>query len=115
MTLEDLLDHPWVGPSFPGRLLGELPKVEKPFGVMDPVESRFHPRIVVETFSTEKRIVLAGAAIGSAVPSQIERELKEGLCVFLPIDMAWLRLRYGFILKRRRTASPAARAFMDIA
>jgi DNA-binding transcriptional LysR family regulator len=115
LTLDDLFDYPWVGPIFPARVRAAFPSAEKPFGVMDKVEDRFRPRVLVETISTAKRVVLASAAIGAALPSQIERELREGLCAILPVEAPWLRLNYGFILKRGRTPSPAARAFMDIA
>ncbi|HKN28208.1 MAG TPA: LysR substrate-binding domain-containing protein [Roseiarcus sp.] len=45
---------------------------------------------------------------------QIDRELQDGLFVTLPFDAPWLSLNYGFITKRGRTLSPAARAFMEI-
>jgi DNA-binding transcriptional LysR family regulator len=114
LTIEDLLDFSWVGPSVAGRLRKALPAVEKPFGTFDEFEDRFHPRILVETFSTAKRIVLAGLGIGAAVPFQIESELNEGRCVTLPVEAPWFSLNYGFIAKRGRTLSPAAKAFMEI-
>jgi DNA-binding transcriptional LysR family regulator len=114
LTLDDLFDYPWVGPTFPARMRAAFPGAEKPFGVMDKVEDRFRPRVLVETISTAKRVVLASAAIGAALPRQIERELKEGLCAVLPVEAPWLSLNYGFILKRGRTPSPAAKAFMEI-
>ncbi|MGC2788317.1 MAG: hypothetical protein WA397_31675 [Roseiarcus sp.] len=33
--------------------------------------------------------------------------------MLLPIDVPWLSLNYGFISKRGRTHSPAAKVFMD--
>ena len=48
---------------------------DKPFGAFDDVQDRFHARILVETFSAAKRIVLAGQGVGGAIPFQIEREL----------------------------------------
>jgi DNA-binding transcriptional LysR family regulator len=91
-----------------------LPVADKPFGPFDDVQDRFHPRVLVETFSAAKRIVLAEQGVGGAIPFQIERELKDGLCVALPVEAPWLRLNYGFIAKRGRTLSPAAKAFMAI-
>jgi DNA-binding transcriptional LysR family regulator len=114
LKLEDLIEFPWVGPSLPGVLRKALPVVDKPFGVFDEIQDRFHPRILVETFSAAKRIVLSGKGVGGAIPYQIERELKEGLCVTLPVEAPWFRLNYGFIAKRGRTLSPAAKAFMAI-
>ena len=99
----------------PDGLRKALPVVDKPFGKFDEFEDQFHPRILVETFSTAKRIVLAGLGIGAAVPLQIEPELKEGRCVTLPVEALWLSLNYGFIAKRGRSLSPAAKAFMEIA
>ena len=114
LAIEDLLDFPWVGPSVAGRLRKALPVVDKPFGTFDELENRFHPRILVETFSTAKRIILGGLGIGAAVPLQIEPELKAGRCVTLPVVAPWFSLNYGFITRRGRTLSPAARAFMEI-
>jgi DNA-binding transcriptional LysR family regulator len=114
LELADLLDYPFVGPILPGRFVAALPKAPSNFGFLDEAENRFHPRILVETFSTAKRIVLESAGIGASLTSQIERELKEGSCAVLPIEAPWLRLNYGFILKRGRAPSPAASAFMEI-
>jgi DNA-binding transcriptional LysR family regulator len=110
----DLLDYPLAAPSLPGLIFAALPTAPTRFGVSDETENRYYPRIRVESFSAAKRVVLASAAIGAALPSQIERELKEGLCAVLPVEAPWLRLNYGFILKRGRTPSPAAKAFMEI-
>lgn len=114
LAIEHLLDFPWVGPSIAGRLRKALPVLDKPFGRFDELEDRFHPRILVETFSAAKRIVLGGLGIGAAVPFQIDSELKEGRCVTLPVQAPQLSLNYGFIAKRGRTLSPAAKAFIAI-
>ena len=60
-----------------------------------------------------KEIVLAGQGLGAGLQSQIAPELKQKRLVILPVDAPWLRLNYGFILKRGRTPSPAAVAFME--
>ena len=114
IAFEDLLEYPWVGPTLPGRIRAGLPTVDKPFAVFEEARNRLHPRALVGSFSAAKQIVLAGCALGAAIPSQIARELSEGVCVRLPIDTPWLGLDYGFITKRGRTPSPAAAAFMDI-
>jgi DNA-binding transcriptional LysR family regulator len=114
IAFEDLLEFPWVGPTLPGRIRAILPTAGKPFAVLDGAQNRLHPRALVGSFSAAKQIVLAGHALGAAIPSQIARELSEGLCVRLPIDTPWLGLNYGFITKRGRTLSPAAKAFMEL-
>ena len=115
LALEDILDYPWVGPTLPGRMSAGLPATDKPFAVVDRMQGRVNPRALVGSFSAIKHIVLAGHALGAAISSQISRELSEGLCVRLPIATPWLNLNYGFITKRGRSLSPAAKAFMDIA
>ena len=114
ITFDDMLDYPLVGPSFPSRTLAALPKTPRRFGVIDEIEKRFHPRILVQTFHTVKRVVLASPAIGAAIPSQIEPELKEGLLTVLRVEASWLRANYGFITRRGRTLSPVTAAFVEI-
>jgi DNA-binding transcriptional LysR family regulator len=114
LRLEDLLEFPWVGPSYPARMRSILPKVDKPFGAFDPRYDRFSPRILVETFSMAKDLVLNGDAISAFAPGQLKDELKSGRCVELPVEVPNLRLHYGFIAKKGRTLSPAAKAFMAI-
>jgi len=112
VSLEDLIEYPWVGPSVPARMRAALPRLDKPFGIFDAFADRFHPRVLVETFSAAKEIVLAGQGLGAALKGQIEPELKQKRLVMLPAATPWLRLNYGFIVKRGRTLSPAA-AFRD--
>ncbi len=114
VALEDLLEYPWAGASLPGRSVAVLPPVDKPAIAFDRSRDCFQPRILVEAFSSAKDVVLAGQALGAAVKGQIDREIRDGLLVMLPIDTPWLSLNYGFITKRGRTLSPAAKAFMEI-
>lgn len=48
------------------------------------------------------------------VRAQIDREIRDRRLVTLQVDAPWLSLDYGFITKRGRTLSPAAKAFMAI-
>jgi DNA-binding transcriptional LysR family regulator len=97
----------------PARLRAVLPHVDKPFGTFDASTERFHPRVLVKTFSAAKEVVLAGQRLGAALRSQIEPELKLKQLVFLLVDVPWLKLNYGFIVKRGRALSPAAAAVME--
>jgi DNA-binding transcriptional LysR family regulator len=115
LTLEDLLEYPWAGPSLPERYRAALPSDDKPFAVFAADRSRLHPRALVGSFSAAKQVVLGGYVLSVAIHSQIARELKEGLLVRLPYEAPWLTIHYGFITKRGRTPSPAAEAFMAIA
>jgi DNA-binding transcriptional LysR family regulator len=113
VTLEELCAFPWVGPTVTDRMRRFLPKGDLPCGVFDAVQNRFLPRILIGNFTAAKHIVLAGQGIGAALPFQLAREIDDGDCVLLPLELPWLSLNYGFISKRGRTHSPAARAFMD--
>jgi DNA-binding transcriptional LysR family regulator len=113
LTVDDLMDYPWVAPSLPDRMRAFL-REGKRFGFWDHSRGRFAPRIQVSTFPDMREIVIAGQGLSAALPSQIKRELAEGLCVLLPITLPWLTLNYGFITKRGRTLSPPAKVFMDL-
>jgi DNA-binding transcriptional LysR family regulator len=113
VTLEELCAFPWVGPTLTARMRQFLPQGDLPCGVFDAEKDRFLPRILVGTFTAAKQIVLAGQGIGAALPFQLTREIDDGDCVLLPLELPWLSLNYGFISKRGRTHSPAAKAFMD--
>jgi DNA-binding transcriptional LysR family regulator len=113
VTLEDLCEFPWVGPTVTDRMRPFLPEGDLPFGVFDEVKKRFLPRILIGNFTAAKHIVLAGQGIGAALPFQLKREIDDGDCVLLPLELPWLSLNYGFISKRGRTHSPAAKAFME--
>ncbi|HWY83941.1 MAG TPA: LysR family transcriptional regulator [Roseiarcus sp.] len=113
VMLEDLCEFPWVGPTVPGRMRQFLPQGDLPCGVFDAVKNRFSPRIMVGTFGATKHIVLAGQGLSVAPPFQLAREIDDGECVLLPLELPWMSLNYGFISKRGRTHSPAAKAFMD--
>jgi DNA-binding transcriptional LysR family regulator len=113
VTLEDICEFPWVGPTITDRMRRFLPEGDLPCGVFDEVKNRFLPRILIGNFTAAKHIVLAGQGIGAALPFQLKREIDDRDCVLLPIDVPWLSLNYGFISKRGRTHSPAAKAFMD--
>jgi DNA-binding transcriptional LysR family regulator len=113
VSLQEICEFPWVGPTVTGRMRPFLPEGDLPFGVFDEVKNRFLPRILIGNFTAAKHIVLAGQGIGAALPFQLRRELNDGECVLLPIELPWLSLNYGFISKRGRTHSPAAKAFME--
>jgi DNA-binding transcriptional LysR family regulator len=112
IEIADLMRFPWVGPTAPSRVRQEMPKVEMPFGFICDVNNRFRPRIVVDTLSAARDIVLASDALSVSLPALLETELQRRHCVILPIDLPWMRLNYGFAWKRGRTHSPAAEALM---
>lgn len=114
LCLDDLMAFPWVGPTAPARMRMEMPQTERPFGFFSEVNNRFRPRIVVGSVSAAKDVVIVSDGLSVTLPALIERELRDGLCALLPIDLPWMRLNYGFVWKRDRTHSPAADAFIQL-
>jgi len=114
LCLEDLMEFPWVAPTGPARVRIEMPQTEKPFGVFSEINNRIRPRVVVGNVSAAKDIVIASDGLSVTLPALIERELRDGLCILLPIDLPWMRLNYGFVWKKGRTRSPAAEAFIQL-
>jgi DNA-binding transcriptional LysR family regulator len=113
ISLDQLLEYPWTGPTLPARIGDNLPKVDERFAVYDERNDRFYPRALVGSFAAAKAIAISSHAVSAAIPSQIEREVKDGVCVMLDVDAPWLTLNYGFVFKRGRSPSPAALAFME--
>jgi DNA-binding transcriptional LysR family regulator len=114
VVIEDLMDFPWVGPTAPARMRVAMERTEKPFGFFCDVNDRFRPRVVVDTVSAARDVVIASDGLAVTLPALIERELEDRLCVLLPIELPWMRLNYGFVWKRGRTLSPAATTFMQL-
>lgn len=112
VDLADLMGCPWVGPAFPPELSIGMPKTEQACGAFDKASGLFHPRILVESFASAKRIVQLSEALSAGFPFQIARELAAGELALLTIDPPFVQLDYGFVTRRGRALSPAARAFM---
>jgi DNA-binding transcriptional LysR family regulator len=113
LTLPDLLGFPWVGPVLPGRVLEGLPQAPRPFGVFDPARQHVRPRILVETVPAMKEVVRNSDALTAALPFQVAADIADGtLCLLMEVPL--ISLDYGFILRRGRTLSPAAKVFMDL-
>jgi hypothetical protein len=111
LTIGHLAAYPWVGPSLPAPILAQLPPGPAPFGVQDGPDGRWRCRIRVETFPGMRNIVLASDALGVALSAQIARDCDDGRLAFVPVDVPWMQLNYGFITRRGRSPSPAAQAF----
>lgn len=114
VTVPDILEFPWACPALPARMFDGLPKISKPFGMLDETTKRVIPRIWVETFSAAKSVVLSGNALSAGPRQLIADELTEGSVVGLPLAVPWLTLNYGFIWRRGRSLSPACLAFMQL-
>lgn len=114
ISLEELMDYPWVGPTAPARIRLSMAPKEKPFGSFGDAHNRLRPRIVVDTLAAARDVVIASDALAVTLPTLIADELARGVCALLPPALPWLRLNYGFVWKRGRTLSPAAKKLMNI-
>ena len=91
-----------------------MPKVERPCGAFDKRTGRFRPRILVESFASAKRIVQGGARCRRGFRFRSGPSLLWASSSSLPIELPFVALDYGFIVKRGLPLSPAANAFMDL-
>ena len=107
VTVTVVLEFSWACPALPARMLDGIKKVYKPFG-----NHKVIPRILVETFSAAKIVVLSGNALSAGPRQLIANELAGSSVVALPFAVPWLTLNYGIIWLRGRSLSPACLAFM---
>lgn len=70
------------------------------------------PAWEVDEIHATKRLVAASDAVGAALLTQIDAVLESGELALLPCRTDWMRLNYGFILRRDRSVAPGALEFM---
>jgi DNA-binding transcriptional LysR family regulator len=90
-----------MAPSFPGM------------GVIEADSRTRIPSVEVEDLTTAREIVKKSNALSGATPIQIQSWEKTGGFVVIPYRAAWFKLNYGFIYRRDRMLSPAAKAFIQ--
>jgi DNA-binding transcriptional LysR family regulator len=95
VSLDDLRAYPCSSPILPDRF---------------PLAAS---AIRADTFQLAKSVVLESDAVGLAIPTMIEAELRDGGLVLLSFEAPWLMTNYGFIRLADRTPSPAALAMID--
>ena len=110
VSLDELCSFPLAAPRLATSLAAVLPSGSQ-FGQVEGNLRYFIPRICVSNFFTALRIVAQTDAIGLALPSFIDQEVRQGSIVVLPFKPPWLVSDYGIIQLRGRTLSPSAAAF----
>jgi len=113
LTIDDVRSYPLVATSLPPRLDSLAARDRRGLRSTLP-EGTTAPEIHVDSFALVLPVVLQSDAIGGAAPSQICGELARGEVLMLPLELPWLRTRYGIIRLANRTPSPAAEAFLQI-
>ena len=106
VTLDELTNFPWVGPSFPPSLTAGMSNGDRPCGSIDKTSGRFHPRVLAESFASAKRIVPRGRRPlrGAAVPDRSRNGRRRAGSA---ADRA---ARHLFELRLHRQARPCALA-----
>lgn len=107
-----LFDYPWIGAS---PLVPEMDYSgagRRAYGDIDPASGQIRLRLRVNAFRAMLRIVMNSHAISAAPMALIADDVAAGLLVPLRPPPGWPPLEYGIILKRGRTPSPAAEAYM---
>lgn len=95
--------------KLPQRLADRFPGK----GYIDPHSGYKIPSIEVDDFTIARNIVLGSNTISASMILQIEPLLKSGEVEVMPYRAPWLKTRYGFVYRRDRMLSPAARAFIN--
>ncbi|MCC6921348.1 MAG: LysR family transcriptional regulator [Alphaproteobacteria bacterium] len=111
VSFAEVFDYPWVGPGEIGMVLP--PGIDHPRGPTPP-DRVVKTRIRAETISAIKAIVHNSDALSAAPRVLIGTDAAEGRLTILPLELPWLRMYTGFIWRRGRTLSPAARVFMSL-
>ncbi len=114
VTFEELTSYPWVAP---GTVVEDLPfrdGAEGAFGKVAGAKGQVKPRLQASTLETIKQIVGRSDAISAAPLVLIKDDVAAGrLRILTPVD-AELHDRLGFLWRKGRALSPAAKEFMRI-
>jgi DNA-binding transcriptional LysR family regulator len=94
--------------KLPGRLAQRFPGR----GSVDPRTGYKIPAVEVADFAIARNVVLESDSVSASMILQIATQLESGDFEVLPFRAPWLKTNYGFIYRRDRMLSPAAKAFM---
>lgn len=112
LTLQEVLAYPLVMTRLPRRALDSIAATcgfEK-----YPDWLKQLPIIKADYVGIVKEAVAASNAVAFTLLPMIERELRAGEFVLLPVDFPELKTHYGIVQRRDLTPSPAAEAFIAL-
>jgi len=110
LTLKETLEYPLVMTKLPRRVLDSIAET---CGIKNHSERLGKlPIIKCDYVPMGKAIVASSNAVAIILLPMIERELKSGEIVLLPVDFPELRTHYGVVQLRDRTLSPPAEVFI---
>ena len=111
--IEQLLEFPWVAPRLPTRIANRLPKALGQAGEIDPATGDLIPRIEISTPFQSTNFLKCTDAITLSTLTAMERELRSGEVVILPLTDFPIQTNYGFVYLENRSLPPAAIAYMQ--
>jgi DNA-binding transcriptional LysR family regulator len=114
VSLESLLQWPWVTSALPSRLGKLLPGDLGRAGRRDATSGRFLPAIEIEMMKGIGRVARESDALAATTLTLVEQELEGGELKVVPFAAPWFRLNAGFITLEGRTLAPAVAPFVSI-
>lgn len=114
MSLERLLDYPWISARLPPRVASLLPIVPVRAGHVDLGSGDFVPAIEVDVPMQLDALLRSSDAIAISTLTMVCSELLAGKLTVVPAEGLQFQSAYGFISRADRSLSPSASGFMDI-
>ena len=111
--IEQLLEFPWIAPRLPARIANRLPKALGQAGEIDPATGDLIPQVEISTPLQAIRFLKNSNAITLSTLTAMERELRSGEVVILPLTDFPIQTNYGFVYLENRSLPPAAIAYMQ--
>jgi DNA-binding transcriptional LysR family regulator len=112
LTLREALEYPLVMTKLPRRVLDSIAETCGFQKYPDWLEKL--PIIKCDYVKLGKEAVAASNAVAFILLPMIERELRSGEFVLLPVDFPELKTHYGIVQRRERTLSPVAEVFITL-
>jgi DNA-binding transcriptional LysR family regulator len=112
LTLQEVLQYPLIMTKLPRRALDSI--AETCGFVKHPDWLKELPIIKCDYVKVAKEAVARSNAVAYILLPMIERELRAGEFVLLPVDFPELKTHYGIVQRRDRTPSPAAGVFIEL-
>jgi DNA-binding transcriptional LysR family regulator len=112
VSFDDVIAYPWVATRAPPRMARFFPRRPVAAGQLDEETGDFVPAFQADDVSGIVTMVRESDAVSAATLGLLEANLNMGTVGILRFKAPWLVLRYGFVMLRGRTPSPAATAYM---
>jgi DNA-binding transcriptional LysR family regulator len=112
LTMREVLEYPLIMTKLPKRAMDSI--AETCGFTKHPDWLKELPIIKCDYVKVAKEAVAQSNAVAYILLPMIERELRAGEFVLLPVDFPELKTHYGIVQKRDRTPSPAAEVFIEL-